>query len=107
MPDSSVPVFIPDLRREVQIPEKGIVSRILQNDEKLKVVLYGLAAGHEMSLHAAAVPAILYFVEGEATLTLGDERLAVHTGAFTHMPPHLKHAIVANTPLLMFLIMVK
>ena len=106
MPDSSVPVFIPDLRRAVQIPEKGIVSRILQNDEQVKVVLFGLAAGHTMSLHAAAVPAILYFVQGEATLTLGDETMAVRTGAFTHMPPHLQHAS-ADTPLFMLLIMVK
>ena len=58
MPDSSIPVFIPDLRGALQIPEKGIASRILQNDEQLdeqlKVVLYGLAAGHELSLHAAS-----------------------------------------------------
>jgi quercetin dioxygenase-like cupin family protein len=106
MPDSSVPIFIPDLRGVVQIPEKGIASRILQNDEQLKVILYGLAAGHAMSLHAAAVPTILYFVEGEATLTLGGDTMAARTGAFTHMPPNLKHAIVAGTPVLVLLIMV-
>jgi quercetin dioxygenase-like cupin family protein len=107
MPDSSIPVFIADLRQAIQIPEKGIASRILQNDERSKVVLYGLAAGHEMSLHAAPVPAILHFVEGDATLTLGEETMAVRTGAFAHMPPHLKHAIVADTPLLVLLVMMK
>ena len=107
MSDSSVPVFIPDLRQVLQLPLKGIVSRILQNDEQLKVVLYGLATGHEMSLHAAAVPTILYFVEGEATLTLGNEKMAARMGAFTHMSSRLKHAIVADTPVLMLLIMVK
>ncbi|MDQ6666284.1 MAG: cupin domain-containing protein [Acidobacteriota bacterium] len=107
MPDSSVPVFIPDLLLAVQIPEKGMVSRILQNDEQSKVVLYGLAANHEMGLHAAPVPTMLYFVEGKATLILGDQTMAVCTGAFTHMPSNLKHAIVANTPVLMLLIMLK
>ncbi len=107
VPDPSVPIFIADLRQAIRIPEKGIVSRILQNDEKMKVVLYGLAAGHEMSLHAAAGPTTLYFVEGEATLTLGDETIPVHTGAFTHMPTHLKHAIVAKTPVFMLLTIVK
>jgi quercetin dioxygenase-like cupin family protein len=107
MPDSSIPVFVADLRQAVQIPEKGIASRILQNDERSKVVLYGLASGHEMSLHAAPVPTMLYFVEGDATLTLGEATMAVRTGAFTHMPPHLKHAIVADTPLLMVLVMMK
>ena len=107
MPDPSIPVFIPGLREAVRIPEKGIASRILQDDHRSKVVLYGLAAGHEMSLHAAPVPTILYFVEGDAALTLGDETIAVRTGAFTHMPPHLKHAIAAHTPVLMLLVMMK
>jgi quercetin dioxygenase-like cupin family protein len=107
MTDPSIPVFIPDLRQALRIPEKGMASRILQNDEQLKVVLFGFAAGHEMSLHAAAMPTILYFVEGEATLTLGAETMRVRTGAFAHMPSHLKHAIVADAPVLMLLIMVK
>jgi quercetin dioxygenase-like cupin family protein len=86
---------------------KGIVSRILQNDERSRVVLYGLAAGHEMALHAAPVPTTLYFVEGEATLTLGNERIAVGAGAFTHMPAQLEHAIAAQSPVCMLLTMMK
>ncbi len=104
MPDSP---FIPDLRQALQIPETGIVNRILQDDEQSKVILYGLAAGHEMKLHSAPVPAMLYFVEGEGTMTLGDETMPFQTGAFTHMAAHLKHAIAANTPVLMLLIIVK
>jgi len=107
MTGPSIPVFIPGLRQALQIPEKGIASRILQDDERSKVVLFALAAGHEMSLHAAPVPTILYFVEGDATLTLGDETMAVRAGVFTHMPPHLKHAIVADTPVFMLLVMIK
>ncbi len=106
-PELPLPLFIPDLRGVVQIPDKGIVSSILQNDNRLKVVLYGLAAGHAMSLHAAPLPTMLYFVAGEASLTLGEETMEVSTGAFTHMPAHLQHAIVAHTPVLMLLTMVK
>lgn len=101
------PVFLPDLRQALPIPEKGMVSRILQNDETCRVVLYGLAASHQMSLHAALFPTLLYFVEGEAILTLGEETMQAGTGAFTHMPAHLKHAIVANTPVLMLLVIIK
>jgi len=53
------------------------------------------------------MPTMLYFVERDATLTLGDEKMAVRTGALTLMPSHLKHAIVAGTPVLTLLIMVK
>jgi len=107
MSDPSTPVFIPDLRQGLQIPLKGIISRILQNDERSKVVLYGLAAGHEMTLHSAPVPATLYFLEGEATLTLGNENIAVGAGAFTYIPAQLEHAIAANSPVCMLLTIIK
>ena len=107
MPEPLIPIFVADLRQVLQIPETGIASRILQDDEASKVILLGLATGYEMKLHAAPVPTILYFVEGEATLTLGDEKMTVRTGALAHLPSHLKHAIAAGKPVLMLLIMVK
>ncbi len=100
-------VFIPDLRQTLPVPDKGIVSRVLQDDDTVKIVLYGFASGHQMKLHAAPVPAMLYFVEGEAILTLGEDTMTVGMGAFAHMPANLKHAIVANTPALMLLVIVK
>ena len=53
------------------------------------------------------MPATLYFLEGEADLTLGADTQAVRAGAFACMPPFLNHAIVAKTPLVMLLIMIK
>ena len=100
-------VFIPDLHQTLPIPDQGMVSRFLQDDDRVKVVLYGFAAGHQMKLHAAPVSTMLYFVEGEAILTLGDQSMPVGMGAFAHMPANLKHAIVANAPTLMLLVIVK
>ena len=100
-------VFIPDLRQALPIPDKGMVSRVLQDDDKVKVVLYGFAAGHQMKLHSAPVPTLLYFVEGEVILTLGEETMPIGTGAFAHLPANLKHAIVANAPTLLLLVIVK
>ena len=100
-------VFIPDLHQALPITDKGMVSRVLQDDDRVKVVLYSFAAGHQMKLHAAPVPAMLYLVEGEAILTLGDESMPVGMGAFAHMPANLKHAIVANTRTLLLLVIVK
>jgi quercetin dioxygenase-like cupin family protein len=96
-----------ELIREIDIPQRGILSRTLYDDRDVKVVLFGFSAGHEMSAHAAPMPAALYFLEGEAELTLGTDIRAVKAGAFAHMPPHLSHAILAKTPLVMLLIMMK
>lgn len=99
--------FSPNLRNEIDIPKHGILSRTLHDSSDVKVVLFGFSAGHELSAHTAPMPASLYFLEGEAELTLGSETHAVHAGVFAHMPPNLNHAIVAKTPMVMLLVMIK
>ncbi len=99
--------FTPELIKEIEMPQRGILSRTLYNDDDVKVVLFGFSAGHELSAHTAPMPALLYFLEGEAELTLGADTQGVKAGAFAHMPPHLNHAVVAKTPLVMLLIMMK
>ena len=97
----------PELIKEIDIPQRGILSRTLYDDGDVRVVLFGFSAGHELSAHTAPMPAALYFLEGEAELTLGSDTRPVKAGAFAHMPAHLNHAIVAKTPLVMLLIMMK
>lgn len=99
--------FSAGIIREIDIPQQGILSRTLYDDADVKVVLFGFSAGHELSAHTAPMPAALYFLEGEADLTLGTETQAVKAGAFAHMPPNLNHAIVAKTPLVMLLLKMK
>jgi len=97
----------PKLIKEIDIPQRGILSRTLYDDSDVKVVLFGFSAGHELSAHTAPMPAELYFLEGDADLTLGEDTQAVTAGAFAHMPPYLSHAVVAKTPLVMLLILMK
>jgi quercetin dioxygenase-like cupin family protein len=99
--------LFPSLDAEVQIPENGILSRTLYNDDHMKAVIFGFAPGQELSAHTAPFAATLHFVRGDATLTLGDEKHEVSAGAFAHMPPKLQHGIVAHTPVVMLLLMMK
>ena len=96
-----------DLAKEVQPPDKGILSRTLFNDDRLKVVLFGFAQGEELSEHTASMPAVLYFLQGEAKLTLGDDTLEAGPGAWVHMPKGLRHSIQAKTPVVMLLLLRK
>ena len=82
--------LFPNLENEVQIPQNGILSRTLYNDDHLKLVLFGFAEGQELSAHTAPMAASLYFVKGEVQLTLGAEVSTARQGAFVHMPPQLK-----------------
>ena len=98
---------ISDLAREVQPPDKGILSRILFNDDRLKVVLLGFAPSEELSEHTASMPAVLHFLQGEAKLTLGDDTVEAQPGTWVHMPKGLRHSIQAKTPVVMLLLLLK
>ena len=99
--------LINDLAAEVQPPEKGILSRTLYNDDRLKVVIFGFGQGDELSEHTASMPAILHFLQGEAKLTLGSDIQVARPGTWVHMPSGLRHSIVASTPVVMLLILLK
>ena len=88
------------------IPPDSIVSRTFYSDDRVKAILFGFAAGQELSEHTAARPAILHFLQGEARLTLGDYAISAGPGTWVHMQPHLPHSIYAETAVVMLLTMV-
>ncbi len=99
--------YVADLLSEVTIPENGILSRTLHNDERVKVLVFGFAPGQELSAHTAPMPALLYFAQGEATLTLGGDTRPARPGTLVQMAPMVEHGIRAETPVVMLLVLVK
>jgi quercetin dioxygenase-like cupin family protein len=99
--------LIPTLAGEVEIPENGILSRTLFEDEHVKILVFGFAPGQELSAHTAPMSASIYIHSGEARLTLGPDNVDVQAGAFVHMPPQLPHGIFARTAVVMMLHMYK
>jgi len=100
--------FFENLVSEIpEIPTDSIISRTIYNDDRVKVVLFGFAPGQELSEHTAATPALLYFVHGEGSLTMGDDIRLVLPGSWAHMAPQLPHSIHANTPLVMLLVLIR
>lgn len=98
---------VADVSTEHPIPERGTLSRTLHNDEHGKVVWFGFAAGEELSEHTAAMPAIMHFVQGEATVTLGDQRIDARAGTWIYVPAHLRHSIRSRVPTIMLLTLLK
>ncbi|WP_129675629.1 cupin domain-containing protein [Candidatus Chloroploca sp. Khr17] len=96
-----------DLAAQVTIPTDGTISRTIYQDTHLKAVLFGFAAGQELSEHTASMAAMLHIVEGSATLTLGTEVLEAGPNTWVHMPAQLPHSIVAKTPVVMLLLLLK
>lgn len=96
-----------DIAAEVEIPEDGVLSRPVFNSDRLRVVLFGLSAGQELTEHTTSMEAVLHFLKGEADLILGDSQQSVKAGAWIRMAPRLPHSLKAKTPVLMLLLLVK
>ena len=99
--------LIQDILAEVQVPADGILSRTMYQDDHLKIIAFGFAAGQELSAHTAPMHAVLHFVKGSAKLTLGEDHLQAQPGTIVHMDPQLTHGIVAQEPTVMLLYMLK
>lgn len=104
MPDY---VYFADLREKAQPPQHGILSQTVQDGHGTRTILFGFAAGEELSAHTAPYPAIITILKGQATLRLGDDEHDATDGAFAWMPANLKHGIKAKTAVVMLLTMIK
>lgn len=94
-----------DLAKEAAPPADGILSRTIFQDERIKAVVFGFGEGQELSEHTAAKPAMLYFVQGEASVGLGGDLREAKAGTWVHMPAHLTHSIKAKTAVVMLLVL--
>ncbi|MBM4423663.1 MAG: cupin domain-containing protein [Chloroflexi bacterium] len=104
----SAPYFHIDLSAQMQeIAPDSIISRTIHNDDKMKAVLFGFAAGQELSEHTASVPAVIHILSGEARLTLGSDAMDAHPGTWVRMTANLPHSVRAKTPVIMLLLMLK
>lgn len=104
MPDTPT---IVDLRAPVETPADGIVSRAIYSDDDVRVVHFSFAPGQQLSDHTAPWPVTLEVVEGEATITLGEETLETRGGTWIHMPANMSHSVVAKTRLVLLLHLLK
>ena len=90
-----------------EISPDSIVSRTLYDDDQHKAILFGFAPGQELSEHTASMTALLYFIQGEAKLTLGKDETQASAGTWVRMAPRLPHSVLAETQLVMMLILLK
>jgi len=98
---------VPDVAAEVAVEPNGTLSRVLHNDEQIRLVAFAFDKGQELTEHTASVAATIQVISGRLRLTLGEESLDAWPGAWVHMPPNLAHSIVALEPSVMLLTMLK
>lgn len=83
------------LAAETQFAATGIVSRTLLRTAAGRVVLFGFAAGQELTEHTTNQHAMVQVLSGTCDFTLGTEHHLLKAGDALYMPPGLPHAVRA------------
>ena len=91
------------LARETQFAPNGIVSRTLMKSPTSRVVLFGFAAGQELSEHTSTFHALIQILSGECEFSLAGKPHLVKAGDMLYMPPNLPHAVKATQQFSMLL----
>ncbi len=73
-----------------------LVSKLLHDSERCRVVLFCLEPGQELSPHQSSSEVIFYGVEGKGTISVGDDTVGVESGTVVVCPPLLPHGIKAE-----------
>jgi len=106
---SEQPVIDPDaekvlsLAAETKFAPNGIVSRTLLRTANSRVVLFGFAAGQELTEHTSTQHAVVQILSGECEFSLAGRPRQVKAGDLIYMPPNLPHALKATTQFSMLL----
>jgi len=84
-----------------------VVSLTLVQNEELTLTLFAFAKGEGVSTHSAPGDAMVYMLDGEAEITIGEDKLIAHTGETIVMPTNIPHGLNATENFKMMLILVK
>ena len=95
------------LAAETRFAPNGIVSRTLLCTETTRVVLFGFAAGQELTEHTSTQQAVIQILTGECEFCLDAQPHLLKAGDLLYLPPNRPHAVRATRAFSMLLTLTK
>lgn len=84
-----------------------ITSRTFVQNDGMSMTLFAFAAGEGVSTHSAPGDAMVYILDGEAAITIGDQTMTAQKGQVVVMPANIPHGVDAIKDFKMLLVVVK
>lgn len=95
-----------DMATLVTYQEGQIVSRTLTQNAAVSITLFAFDQGEEISAHESKGDAMVYVLDGTATVTIGEQAHTVSAGQCVVMPALVPHAVEAAQRFKMLLVVV-
>ncbi len=84
-----------------------VVSLTMAQNEAMSLTLFAFAKGEGVSTHSAPGDAMAYILDGEAEISVGENKMFARSGEAVVMPANIPHGLEASENFKMLLILVK
>ncbi|AKJ65294.1 hypothetical protein L21SP4_02061 [Kiritimatiella glycovorans] len=91
----------------VEYQEGSVVSRTIAEKDTGTVTLFAFAEGQGLSEHTAPFDALVMVLDGRAEIAVSGTDHTVRAGEMLRMPANEPHALRADEPFKMMLIMIR
>jgi len=91
----------------VAYADGSVVSKTILDKGIGNITLFSFDQGQGLSEHTSPFDAVVQIVDGSARITIGGEPIVVSTGKMIIMPANIPHALMADVPFKMMLIMIR
>ncbi|QBD84177.1 cupin domain-containing protein [Clostridium tetani] len=95
-----------NLEELVEYQDGQVISRTLSQGKGSSVTFFSFDKGEEISSHSSEGDAMVYVIDGETEITVGDEKFNVKKGETIVMPSGIPHALYATEKFKMLLIVI-
>lgn len=95
-----------EMEHLVEYRDGQVVSRTLSQNPAVSVTLFAFDKNEEISSHSSGGDALVYILDGESEITVGDEKFLAGKGQTIVMPSGVPHALLAKEKFKMLLVVV-
>lgn len=96
-----------NLEKHIEYADGSVVSKTLIKKDIGNITLFAFDAKQGLSEHTAPFDAVVYILDGEAEIAVGDKTSTVKAGEMLIMPANISHALHAEEKFKMLLIMIR
>lgn len=95
-----------NLLADIPVGKDSTTSRVLINNSALRVVVFSFDQGEMLTAHSSPRAVVVQLLSGKMTFTLDDTPHHMVAGDMIYLAPGQIHALVADEPCQMSLVMV-
>lgn len=91
-------LVVADLAAQLPIAAQATTSRVVVNNDAVRVVVFAMDADQELTEHAAPRPVVVQVLAGSLTFRVAGATSELGPGDVVYLAPDERHSLVATSP---------